>query len=123
MIKLTATVQVSVDGVVQGPGAPVPGIVEAGGFARDGWAHFDTDAGAAMDAIYQRADAFLFGRRTFEIFAASWGSWDDPGNSPIWTALHTKPKYVVSTTMTKAAWSDTICLSTDVPTAVRELKE
>jgi dihydrofolate reductase len=121
-MKLTATVQVSVDGVMQGPGAPVPGIVEAGGFDRDGWAHFDTDAGAAMEEIYHRANAFLFGRRTFVIFAASWGSWDDPGDSPIWTALHTKPKYVASTTMTSAPWSDTIVLSNDVRAAVRELK-
>jgi hypothetical protein len=34
-----------------------------------------------MDEIYQRADAFLFGRRTYEIFAGSWGTWDDPGDS------------------------------------------
>jgi hypothetical protein len=46
-----------------------------------------------MDEIYQRASAFLFGRRTYEIFAGSWGTWDDPGDSPIWTALHTRPKY------------------------------
>src|SRR3954453_20021091 len=122
-MKLTATAQLSVDGVMQGPGAPVPGIVETGGVGCDGWAHFDTEAGAAMDEIYRRADAFLFGRRTFEIFAASWGSWADPGDSPIWTALHTKPKYVASTTMTSATWSDTILLSEDVRTAVRELKE
>jgi dihydrofolate reductase len=122
-MKLTATAQLSVDGVMQGPGAPVPGIVETGGFDRDGWAHFDTEAGAAMDEIYRRADAFLFGRRTFEIFVASWGSWADPGDSPIWTALHTNPKYVASTTMTSAPWSDTIVLSDDVRTAVRELKE
>src|SRR3954451_3409691 len=121
-MKLTATAQLSVDGVMQGPGAPVPGIVEPGGFDRDGWAHFDSDAGAAMDEIYRRADAFLFGRRTYQVFAASWGSWADPGDSPIWTALHTRPKYVASTTMTNAAWSDTIVLSDDVRTAVRELK-
>ncbi|HEY0443733.1 MAG TPA: hypothetical protein VGC90_05895, partial [Candidatus Limnocylindrales bacterium] len=85
-MRLTTTTQVSVDGVMQGPGAPVPGITELRGFQRDGWAHFDNEAGSAMDEIFQRADAFLFGRRTYEIFARSWGTWDDPGDSPIWTA-------------------------------------
>jgi dihydrofolate reductase len=121
-MKLTTTTQVSIDRVVQGPGAPVPGITEGGGFDRDGWAHFDEEAGSAMDEIYRRADAFLFGRRTYEIFANSWGSWDDPGNSPIWTALHAKPKYVASTTLTEPDWADTHVISGDVLAAVRELK-
>jgi dihydrofolate reductase len=121
-MKLTTIAQVSVDGVVQGPGAPVPGISESGGFDRDGWAHFDTEAGTAMDEIFDRADAFLFGRRTYEIFAASWGIWEDPGDSPIWTALHTKPKYVVSTTLSNARWANTIVVSDEVAAAVRELK-
>ena len=82
-MKLTTTTQVSVDGVMQGPGAPVAGVAEHGVFERGGWAHFDNEAGTVMDEIYQRADAFLFGRRTYEIFAGSWGSWVDPGDSPI----------------------------------------
>src|SRR5438093_6854583 len=121
-MKLTTTTQVSVDGVMQGPGAPVAGVAERGAFERDGWAHFDTEAGTVMDEIYQRADAFLFGRRTYEMFAASWGAWPDPGDSPIWTALHTKPKYVASTTLTEPRWANTTVLSGDVAAAVAELK-
>ena len=123
-MKLTTTTQVSVDGVMQGPGAgaPIPGIVERGEFDRSGWAHFDNEAGTVMDEIFQRADAFLFGRLTYETFAGSWGTWDDPGNSPIWTALHTKPKYVVSTTLTDPKWANTTILSGDVAAAIRELK-
>ncbi len=113
-MKLTTTAQVSVDGVMQGPGGPDED--ERGVFERGGWAHFDDEAGAAMDEIYQRADAFLFGRRTYEIFVASWGTWDDPGDSPIWTALHTKPKYVASTTLTDPPWANSTVLS--VPPAV-----
>jgi dihydrofolate reductase len=75
-----------------------------------------------MDEIYQRADAFLFGRLTYEIFAGSWGTWDDPGDSPIWTALNTKPKYVASTTLTDPRWTNTTVLSSEVAAAVRELK-
>jgi dihydrofolate reductase len=119
-MKLTTTTQVSVDGVMQGPGGPDED--ERGVFERGGWAHFDNEAGTVMDEIYQRADAFLFGRRTYEIFAGSWGRWDDPGDSPIWTALNTQPKYVASTTLTEPRWANTTVLSGDVAAAVGELK-
>jgi dihydrofolate reductase len=121
-MRLTTTTQVSVDGVMQGPGAPVAGVAERGVFERSGWAHFDTEAGTVMDEIYQRADAFLFGRRTYEFFAGSWGTWDDPGDSPIWTALHTLPKYVASTTPFDPKWAKTSVLSGDVTAAIRDLK-
>ncbi|MEA2646691.1 MAG: hypothetical protein QOE92_1774 [Chloroflexota bacterium] len=119
-MKLATTTQISVDGVMQGPGGPEED--ERGVFERGGWAHFDDEAGKAMDEIFQRADAFLFGRRTYEIFAGSWGTWDDPGDSPIWTALASKPKYVASTTLTDPRWTDTTVLSGDLAAAVRELK-
>src|SRR5947208_10133229 len=119
-MKLTTTTQVSVDGVMQGPGGPDED--EPGVFERGGWAHFDNEAGTVMNEIFQRADAFLFGRRTYESLAGSWGTWDDPGDSPIWTALNTKPKYVASTTLTEPRWASTTVLSGDVAAAVAELK-
>jgi len=118
-MKLTTTTQVSVDGVMQGPGARDD---ELGVFERRGWAQFDNEAGKVMDEIYQRADAFLFGRLTYKHFAATWGTWNDPGDSPIWTALHTKPKYVASATLTDPLWANTTVLSDDLMAAVRELK-
>ena len=119
-MKLTTTTQVSVDGVMQGPGGPEED--ERGVFERGGWAHFDNEAGTAMDEIYQRADAFLFGRRTYEIFAGSWGTWDDPGDSPIWTALNTKPKYLASTTIADPNWANTTVLSGDLAAAIGQMK-
>jgi dihydrofolate reductase len=121
IMKLTTTMQISVDGVIQGPGVN-PGEGERGVFKRRGWAHFDNEAGTVMGEIYQRAGAFLFGRRTYEHFAETWGTWADPGDSPIWTALHTKPKYVASTTLTDPKWANTTVLSGDVAAAIRELK-
>jgi hypothetical protein len=59
-MKLTTTMQISVDGVIQGPGVN-SGEGERGGFERRGWAHFDNEAGTVMGEIYQRAGAFLFG--------------------------------------------------------------
>jgi hypothetical protein len=61
-------------------------------------------------------------RQTYEIFAGSWGSWADPGDSPIWTALNTKPKYVASTTLTGPRWANTTVLSGDLAAAIGELK-
>ena len=132
-MKLTTTTQVSVDGVMQGPGAPVAGVTEGpgapvagvaerGAFERSGWAHFDDEASSVMDEIFKRADAFVFGRRTYEIFAGSWGTWDDPGDSRIWTALNTRPKYVASTTPFDPEWANTTVLSGDLAAAIRELK-
>jgi dihydrofolate reductase len=119
-MKLTTTTQISVDGVMQGPGARDED--ERGVFARGGWAHFDNEAGKVMDEIFQRADVFLFGRRTYDTFAATWGTWNDPGDSPIWTALNTKPKYVASATLTHPRWPNTSVLSGDLMDAVSKLK-
>ncbi|MDQ3693405.1 MAG: dihydrofolate reductase family protein [Chloroflexota bacterium] len=116
---------VSVDGVMQGLGGPEED--RGGGFERGGWAmpYFDQETAALIGQIYQRADAFLFGRRTFETFAGSWGtgSWGaNQGDNPISAALNTRPKYVASTTLTDPQWANTTVLSGDVAAAVGELK-
>src|SRR3954470_22412149 len=120
-VKLTTTTNVSVDGVMQGLGGPDED--RKGGFERGGWALplFDDEAAAFVYEIYQRADAFLFGRRTYEIFAGYWGVMADSTN-PIATALNTRPKYVASTTLTDPQWSDTTVISGDVAAGVGELK-
>ena len=124
-MKLTTNTNVSVDGVVQGLGGPDED--RRGGFERGGWAmpHFDSETAALTGQVYQRADAFLFGRRTYEVFAGSWGtgSWGaNQGDNPISVALNTRPKYVASTTLTDPRWADTTVLSGDVAAAVGELK-
>ena len=121
-MKLTTVTNVSLDGVMQGLGGP--GEDRRDGFERGGWALplFYGEATTFLSQVYQRADAFLFGRRTYEIFAGSWGTWEDPGDSPIWTALNTKPKYVASTTLTKPRWAHTTILASEVAAAIGELK-
>src|SRR4029450_13479072 len=122
IVKLITTTMVSVDGGRQGLGAP--GGDASGGFERGGWVAplFDNEAGTFLNQVYERADAFLFGRRTYEIFAGSWGAMADPGGNPIWTALNTRPKYVASTTLTEPRWANTTVLSGDLAAAVGELK-
>ena len=121
-MKLTTTTFVSVDGVMQGIGGPDED--RSGGFERGGWTTplWDNEAGTFLSDVYARAHAFLFGRRTYEIFAGSWGVMADPSINAIGLALNTKPKYVASTTLTDPGWADTTVLSGDVAAAVRELK-
>ena len=72
--------------------------------------------------MYGGATAFLFGRRTYEIFARSWGAIPEMSTSPIGAALNGRPKYVVSTSLTDPQWAGTTVLTGDVAAAVRDLK-
>ena len=122
-MKLTTTTMVSLDGVMQGLGAPDED--RRGGFERGGWAAplFDKEAAAALGQIYGRADAFLFGRWTYEVFAGSWGAVKEvPPDNAVAFALNTRPKYVASNTLTDPKWAKTTVLSGDVAAAVRDLK-
>ena len=121
-MKLTTMTQVTVDGVVQGNG----GASEEdrrNGFERGGWAKGagDNETRTLITQTYQRAGAFLFGRRTYELFAGYWGVREDLEN-PIVGALNRQPKYVASNTLTDPQWADTTVLSGDVAAAIGELK-
>ena len=120
-MKLTTITLVTVDGVMQGLGGSDED--RRGGFERGGWVAplFDSEAMTFVDQVYQRADAFLFGRRTYELFAGYWGVREDLEN-PIVGALNTKPKYVASNTLTDPQWADTAVLSCDLAAAIGELK-
>jgi dihydrofolate reductase len=122
-MKLTTTTWVSVDGVMQGLGAADED--RRGGFERGGWAMplADPEVEAALNEVYARADAFLFGRWTYEVFAWSWGTIPEMQNSEIGLALSSKPKYVASSTLTNPQWAHTTVLSGDLSAAVGELKE
>jgi dihydrofolate reductase len=121
-MKLTTVTHVSVDGVMQGLGGSDED--RRGGFERGGWALplFENEAATFLEQVFQRADAFLFGRRTYEIFAGSWGAIAEMRAHPIGVALNETPKYVASTTLTDPQWADTTVLSGDVAAAIGELK-
>jgi dihydrofolate reductase len=119
-MKLSTNTQVSVDGVMQANGGRNEKLDP--GMERGGWARplFDDEALTFVNEAYQRADAFLFGRRTYELFAGYWGVQGE--SNPIAAALNTRPKYVASNTLTEARWADTTVLSGDLAAAIGELK-
>src|SRR3954452_19942381 len=118
-MKLTTNTQVSVDGVMQANGGPNEDLDP--GMERGGWARplFDDEAMTFVEQFYQRADAFLFGRRTYDLFAGYWGV---RSGDPISDALNARPKYVASTMLTDPQWADTTVLSDDLAAAIGELK-
>ena len=129
-MKLITMTQITVDGVMQGNGG-ASDEDRRNGFERGGWALGvgDDETLTFINQTYQRADAFLFGRRTYELFAGHWGAEEraraaaeDPDSHPITAALNTKPKYLVSTTLTEGRWANTTVLSGDLAAAVAELK-
>ncbi|MGF6177629.1 dihydrofolate reductase family protein [Ensifer sp. 4252] len=122
-MKLITMTNVSLDGVMQGLGSVDED--RRGGFERGGWIAplFDEEAGAALGQIYARADAFLFGRWTYEVFAGSWGAVKAiPRGNPVALALNTRPKYVASNTLRDPKWANTTVLSGDIATAILDLK-
>jgi dihydrofolate reductase len=118
-MQLTATMMLTVDGVYQGPGAPDED--RRNGFERGGWVApgFDEATGEFVTSIFERADALLLGRRTWQIFEAYWPHHD--GGDPISHGINVLPKHVPSTTLQDPGWN-THVITGDVEAAVRELK-
>ncbi|MGW0931197.1 dihydrofolate reductase family protein [Streptomyces sp. NPDC002644] len=110
---------VSLDGVSQGPGSPEEDTSD--GFTRGGWfvPHLDEAFEQVAAGWLGRADAFLFGRRTYENFARDWPRMTDHPSARLLNGL---PKYVASRTLQHAGWEPTTILSGDVPAQVAEVK-
>jgi dihydrofolate reductase len=122
MSRLVVTTFLSLDGVMQAPGAPDEDT--SGGFTQGGWTfpYADEDFGRFVVEWITQADAFLLGQKTYGIFAAYWPGITDPDN-PIAKALNSLPKYVVSNTMDKAQWNNTTIIRGNVVEEIKRLKD
>lgn len=120
-MRLTIHTFSTLDGVMQAPGGP--GEDDEGRFEHGGWSfpYGDGDFAATMAGWFDDADAFLLGRKTYEIFAAAWPKVTDPEN-PIASKLNRCPKYVASTTLRTADWENSTVLGRDLVGEVAELK-
>ena len=109
---------VTLDGVMQAPGGPNQD--RDGGFQHGGWLvpYFDEKFGGIMTEWTKCADAFLLGRKTYEMFAESWPKSTDPAPKP---AQH-PAKFVASRTLDKVSWNNSILLKGDVAQEVAKLK-
>lgn len=118
-MHLSAKIFTTLDGVYQGPGSPDED--RRGGFDRGGWqAHYNDDVlGDFIRGAYERADAMLLGRVTFDIWESYWPRHDD---NPIGRRINAIPRYVPSTTRSETSWSGTSFLRGDVEAAIRDLK-
>lgn len=120
---------VTLDGVVQAGGGPDED--REGGFEHGGWAaEFDAEFGGDEDTQIvaeweSRTEALLLGRKTYEIFAGSWGVWDEDAEGlagELTRRYNRIPKYVASRTLTEVGWQNSQLLGPDVPTAVEKLR-
>ena len=106
MRKVIESTLVSLDGAIGDPQA---------------WAepYFNHEAGERALKQLLVTDAMLMGRRTYELFAAMWPA----STGPYADRMNRIRKYVFSSTLQTAEWSNSTIISGDVPTAVGELKE
>ncbi len=119
-MKLTAMLFLSLDGVYQGPGGADED--RRGGFERGGWLapYANDETWQFITSVYERADALLLGRKTWEIWETYWPHHD--AGDPVSHGINVLPKYVPSTTLTDPTWQNTHVIASDVETAVGELK-
>ncbi len=121
MRELAILTFVTLDGVMQGPSSPE--VDPSGQFTRGGWAADyweDVMAQVRQEAMAKPYD-ILFGRKTYELFAAHWPNAGD--DNPVAKMMNNATKYVASSTLTTLEWKNSTLLTGDIVSEVSRLKE
>jgi len=121
MRQLIVAEFITLDGVIQAPGGEDEDT--EGGFTHGGWTrpYWHDDIGAHFFQAMSEADAFLLGRKTWQIHG---GAFEPMAGDPFADTLNNIPKYVVSTTLESAsAWRNSTLISENIVDSVRRLKE
>ena len=122
MRKLIVAEFITLDGVIQAPGAADEDT--EGGFAHGGWTHpyWHDDIGMHFDQAMQAADALLLGRKTWQIHGGAFEPM--PAGDPFGDVMNAVQKYVVSTTLKSAqAWRNSTLISGNMVSEVKKLKD
>jgi dihydrofolate reductase len=121
MRKIVVSEFVSLDGVMQAPGGPEEDT--SSGFKHGGWSFKFRDDQVPKYKLDElsASDAFLLGRKTYEIFAAYWPkAKDDAGFA---NKMNSMSKHVVSTSLKKVDWNNSRLIKSNVPEEVKKLKQ
>ncbi|TDD20802.1 dihydrofolate reductase family protein [Nonomuraea diastatica] len=118
--RLVVSTFVTLDGVMQAPGAP--GEDDSGGFPYGGWLapHVDEGFDRIMGEQLERAGGMLLGRRSYEILAAYWPAVPDEEGG---ATINGMTKYVTTRKPMTAAWRNTEVLVGEAGQTVADLKE
>jgi dihydrofolate reductase len=102
MRKIIVISMITLDGVMQSPGAPDEDT--SGDFKYGGWIapYLDEAYDKIMEKQFKPAD-YLLGRKTFEVFASYW-----PEHADMWPGINDGTKHVLSKTMKKSDWKNTV---------------
>jgi dihydrofolate reductase len=120
MRRLVVSTMVSLDGVMQAPGAPEED--PTGGFSLGGWSfdYWGDDMAGSMTGLDAKDRDLILGRKTYEIFEAYWPY--QPAENPVAESLNSARKYVASRTLRTLGWNNSTLLGGDVVGAVAALK-
>jgi len=104
MRKIIVISMITLDGVMQAPGGPEED--PSSGFNYGGWtAPFTDDNGSEFFQKNMQPAEYLLGRKTFAIFASYW-----PEHEDVWPGINDGIKYVLSNTLEKSDWNNTVFL-------------
>jgi dihydrofolate reductase len=118
MRKIIVLTFVTLDGVIQAPGALHEDT--EGGFKYGGWIvpYFEDRLGVIMDEQIANPRELLLGRRTYEIFASYW-----PTHESNWPGINSATKYVISNSLTTPLWENSVLINDNVVEEIRRLKQ